>query len=69
MTMIPARTADPALPGLLAALAAGQQAALRGVYDRQATRLYGVANAILRGWHVDRHRRAPGGRQAVRRDG
>jgi RNA polymerase sigma-70 factor (ECF subfamily) len=48
LTVIPARTADPALPGLLAALAAGQQAALRGVYDRQATRLYGVANAILR---------------------
>ncbi|MBR0672171.1 sigma-70 family RNA polymerase sigma factor [Neoroseomonas soli] len=36
------------LPGLLAAVAAGDRAALRIVYARQSTRLFGVANAILR---------------------
>ncbi|MCI0752492.1 sigma-70 family RNA polymerase sigma factor [Teichococcus vastitatis] len=36
------------LTGLLAAVAAGDRAALRGVYDRQSVRLFGVANAILR---------------------
>jgi RNA polymerase sigma-70 factor (ECF subfamily) len=33
---------------LLAAVARGDRAALRAVYERQATRLFGVANAILR---------------------
>jgi hypothetical protein len=55
--MIPARLYSPILPcpacwprwrpGTSPAAVAAQ-AALRGVYDRQATRLYGVANAILR---------------------
>jgi RNA polymerase sigma-70 factor (ECF subfamily) len=36
------------LPGLLAAIAAGDRAALRAVYERQSVRLFGVANAILR---------------------
>jgi RNA polymerase sigma-70 factor, ECF subfamily len=48
MTAHPATMADPALPSLLAAVAAGQRAALRGVYERQSTRLFGIANAILR---------------------
>jgi RNA polymerase sigma-70 factor (ECF subfamily) len=38
----------PTLAGLLAAVAAGDRGALRGLYDRQAVRLFGVANAILR---------------------
>lgn len=37
-----------ALPRLLAAVAGGDRAALRGIYDRQSVRLFGVANAILR---------------------
>jgi RNA polymerase sigma-70 factor (ECF subfamily) len=48
MSALPAQPADPALPGLLQALAAGQRAALRGIYDRQSTRLFGIANAVLR---------------------
>ncbi|WBV42495.1 sigma-70 family RNA polymerase sigma factor [Pseudoroseomonas cervicalis] len=40
--------ADAALPALIAALARGERAALRSLYDRQAARLFGVANAILR---------------------
>ncbi|MBP0466340.1 sigma-70 family RNA polymerase sigma factor [Roseomonas sp. PWR1] len=40
--------ADADLPALLAAVAAGDRAALRGVYERQSVRLFGVANAILR---------------------
>ncbi len=36
------------LASLLAATATGDRRALRAIYDRQATRLFGVANAILR---------------------
>ena len=36
------------LPALLAAVAAGNQDALRVIYERQARRLFGIANAILR---------------------
>lgn len=36
------------LPSLLAAVAGGDRDALRAVYARQANRLFGVANAILR---------------------
>jgi RNA polymerase sigma-70 factor (ECF subfamily) len=36
------------LAPLLAAVARGDRAALRAIYERQATRLFGVANAILR---------------------
>ncbi|WP_137181189.1 sigma-70 family RNA polymerase sigma factor [Roseomonas sp. AR75] len=36
------------LAPLLAAVARGDRAALRGVYERQSVRLFGVANAILR---------------------
>lgn len=39
---------DPGLAGLLAATATGDRGALRRLYERQATRLFGVANAILR---------------------
>lgn len=41
-------TAALDLPGLLSAVAAGDRAALRSLYERQSTRLFGVANAILR---------------------
>lgn len=41
-------TASLDLPGLLAAAAAGDRGALRAIYERQSTRLFGVANAILR---------------------
>jgi len=41
-------TAALDLPGLLAAVAAGDRAALRSLYERQSSRLFGVANAILR---------------------
>jgi RNA polymerase sigma-70 factor (ECF subfamily) len=40
--------AEPDLASLLAAIAAGDRAALRAVYERQSVRLFGVANAILR---------------------
>jgi RNA polymerase sigma-70 factor (ECF subfamily) len=40
--------AAPDLASLLSAVAGGDRAALRAVYQRQATRLFGVANAILR---------------------
>jgi RNA polymerase sigma-70 factor (ECF subfamily) len=40
--------APAALAPLLAAVARGDRAALRAVYDRQSVRLFGVANAILR---------------------
>lgn len=40
--------AAPELASLLSAVAQGDRAALRAVYQRQATRLFGVANAILR---------------------
>jgi RNA polymerase sigma-70 factor (ECF subfamily) len=40
--------AVPDLASLLSAVASGDRAALRAVYQRQATRLFGVANAILR---------------------
>ncbi|MEO3472330.1 sigma-70 family RNA polymerase sigma factor [Roseomonas sp. CAU 1739] len=40
--------ADTDLAGLLAAVATGDRAALRAVYQRQSVRLFGVANAILR---------------------
>ncbi len=40
--------ADTDLSGLLTAVAAGDRAALRAVYERQSVRLFGVANAILR---------------------
>jgi len=36
------------LPGLIAAVAGGDRAALRAVYQRQSVRLFGVAMAILR---------------------
>ncbi len=36
------------LADLVAALAGGDQAALRAIYERQSVRLFGVANAILR---------------------
>ena len=39
---------DPDLALLLGAVAAGDRTALRRVYEAQATRLFGVANAILR---------------------
>lgn len=48
MSVHPARPADPALASLLQAVAAGQTTALRGIYDRQSTRLFGIANAVLR---------------------
>ncbi len=40
--------ADSDLAGLLNAVAAGDRAALRALYQRQSVRLFGVANAILR---------------------
>jgi RNA polymerase sigma-70 factor, ECF subfamily len=40
--------AEPSLAALIAGTAAGERDALRRLYDRQATRLFGVANAILR---------------------
>jgi RNA polymerase sigma-70 factor (ECF subfamily) len=40
--------AEAGLADLLAAAGRGDRRALRAVYDRQATRLFGVANAILR---------------------
>jgi RNA polymerase sigma-70 factor (ECF subfamily) len=40
--------AAPELAALLAAVARGDRAALRAVYERQSLRLFGVANAILR---------------------
>ena len=36
------------LPGLIGAVATGDQRALRAIYERQSVRLCGVANAILR---------------------
>ena len=39
---------DPDLAALLAAVASGDRAALRRVYEAQSVRLFGVANAILR---------------------
>jgi len=41
-------TAALDLPQLLVAVAAGDRAALRAIYERQSVRLFGVANAILR---------------------
>jgi RNA polymerase sigma-70 factor (ECF subfamily) len=46
--VVSTRPADTSLPQLLSSLAAGQPAALRDVYEGQAGRLYGIANAILR---------------------
>ena len=43
-----ASRADGALAALIGAVARGERAALRAVYDRQGPRLFGVANAILR---------------------
>lgn len=40
--------ASPDLAALLTAVARGDRAALRAVYERQSVRLFGVANAILR---------------------
>jgi RNA polymerase sigma-70 factor (ECF subfamily) len=40
--------ASTELARLVAAVAAGDRAALRAVYERQSVRLFGVANAILR---------------------
>lgn len=40
--------AETELEPLLAAVARGDRAALRAVYERQSVRLFGVANAILR---------------------
>jgi RNA polymerase sigma factor (sigma-70 family) len=42
------RTVDPGLDSLLGAVAAGDRVALRRIYEAQAVRLFGVANAILR---------------------
>ncbi len=39
---------DPELVTLLGTLAGGDKAALRGIYQRQSVRLFGVANAVLR---------------------
>lgn len=39
---------NPDLAALLAAVASGDRAALRRVYEAQSVRLFGVANAILR---------------------
>jgi RNA polymerase sigma-70 factor, ECF subfamily len=47
-TLGPTMSADDDLPRLLAAVATGDRAALRSVYERQSVRLFGVANAILR---------------------
>lgn len=41
-------TQDAPLATLLAAVARGEQSALRAIYDREATRLFGIAMAILR---------------------
>jgi RNA polymerase sigma-70 factor (ECF subfamily) len=46
--MVRRMDAPAALAPLLAAVARGDRAALRAVYDRQSVRLFGVANAILR---------------------
>ena len=46
--MLPRMDAQSELAPLLAAVARGDRAALRAVYERQATRLFGVAVAILR---------------------
>ncbi|RYJ02792.1 MAG: hypothetical protein EON47_06345, partial [Acetobacteraceae bacterium] len=40
--------AEASLPELIVAVAGGDRAALRSLYQQQATRLFGVANAILR---------------------
>lgn len=40
--------AEPDLASLLGAVAAGDRRALRRIYEAQATRLFGLANAILR---------------------
>ena len=40
--------AEDDLAGLLAAIASGDRAALRSLYARQSTRLFGIAMAILR---------------------
>lgn len=39
---------EPPLAALLVAVAAGEQRALRIIYDREGTRLFGIAMAILR---------------------
>ena len=39
---------EPDLAGLLASVAAGDRVALKSVYARQSTRLFGIAMAILR---------------------
>jgi RNA polymerase sigma-70 factor (ECF subfamily) len=41
-------TVEPDLARLLGAVAAGDRAALRRVYEAQSARLFGLANAILR---------------------
>jgi RNA polymerase sigma-70 factor (ECF subfamily) len=46
--MVRAMNAGTELAPLLAAVARGDRAALRAVYERQSVRLFGVANAILR---------------------
>jgi RNA polymerase sigma-70 factor (ECF subfamily) len=46
--ILPAMTGEPDLARLLGAVAGGDRAALRAVYERQSVRLFGVANAILR---------------------
>lgn len=43
-----AALAEPGTAELLARVAGGDRNALRLLYDRQATRLFGIANAILR---------------------
>ncbi|MDB5374881.1 MAG: polymerase subunit sigma [Belnapia sp.] len=40
--------AEASLAELMAAVAGGDRAALRSIYQQQSTRLFGVANAILR---------------------
>ena len=39
---------EPTLALLLGAVAAGEPSALRGIYQQQSLRLFGVANAVLR---------------------
>jgi RNA polymerase sigma-70 factor (ECF subfamily) len=46
--ILPGMNAGTELAPLLAAVARGDRAALRAIYERQSVRLFGVANAILR---------------------
>ena len=48
MPILRVMDAEPPLELLLIAVARGDRAALRAIYERQSVRLFGVANAILR---------------------